>query len=821
LNSDNRPVPVSGASRNWLFAGTFMVALALLAFEVATVRTINFTVGPSHIYIAIALAMLGLSGAGSFLSLFDIRAMRFRRETVLFWLCVAIALLLVASHFFVAEVKDDLNSAIAAAGRDMGILGIVRVTLSQGLLSALSIGLSLSLPYFLFGALLTVLFVTTDDKVYGRLYASDLIGAATGCVVAILLMELTSYAFSVTAPAAVVLLGAAFYAWPASRRLGMAGLAGAALLAILPALDWYAHAVEPRADPNYLVRDYDYRETVVETGRDWNSYTRVGALEWRGENARPYAMMSLSNGDGMAWVLPYDPDRAAPMSHRATASAMLLEPPERALVMFAGVGADMMALHEYGAGHVTGVELNGTLVEGGRSLDVYRTAEFLDTDEVDLVIAEGRVFLERDDNLYDLVLMSWSGATASYYAGALGGTTQFLFTYEGLSAALGHVAPGGYAVLLQLNKINALATLERYVRENGHAPLSRSVVILFRPGNENVGWDRPWDDSPLLFKPSGWTDGDVERIVREGRRRGLEVAYAPGLPPHKDFTVYEQVVQAPDVDARIAALAAETDLRFGLVTDNRPFYLDLFPNRNYLDGEYWSRFFSGQIDRADHIAHTLRVLFVATVSLFAVAIILGPLAFARGPARNRRSLYHLIYFFCLGGGFMILEIAIMQRAGLLFGNPGLTIAIVLAGIILFTGLGSLASDGTTRVALSLRTVALLCVLYPLFLGFLLDSILDAMLAWPLLLKATALMLAIAPGGFVLGQLFPRGLAMAQRDDSALVPWAWAINGAMGTVTAGVAPLLAQAWGFDMLFFVAAALYAIILLLPPYNKARAS
>ena len=817
MNSDTLSAPTSGIGRGWLFAGTFLVALALLAFEVATVRTINFTVGPSHIYIAIALAMLGLSGAGSILSLFNIRAMNFRRDLVLFWLCVSIALLLVASHFIVAEVKDDLNAAIAEAGRNKGILGIVRVTLAQGLLSALSIGLSLSLPYFLFGALLTVLFVTTEDAVYGRLYASDLIGAAIGCAIAILLMEFTSYAFSVTAPAALVLLGAAFYAWPASRRLGLAGLAGAALLAILPALDWYAAAVEPRGDPNYLVRDYDYSDTVEETGRDWNSYTRVGALEWRGENTRPYAIMSLANGDGMAWVWSYDPDRAAPIPHRPTAPAMLLEPPERALVMFAGVGADMMALHEYGAGHVTGVELNETLVEGGRTLDGYGTADFLDNEKIDLVVAEGRVFLERDESLYDLVLLSWSGATASYYAGALGGTTQFLFTYEGLSAALGHVKPGGYAVLLQISKINALATLERYVRENSHAQLSRSVVILFRPGNANVGWDLPWDNSPLLFKPSGWTDSDVERIVREGRRRGLEVAYAPGLPPHKDFPVYERVVKAPDVEAEIAALAAESNLRFGLVTDNRPFYLDLFPNRNYVDGEFWHRLFSGQMKRPDHMAHALRVLFVATVSLFALAIILGPLAFARGPARNRRSFYHLVYFFCLGGGFMILEIAIMQRAGLLFGNPGLTIAIVLAGVILFAGIGSLASDGTIRVTLSLRTVALLCALYTLFLGFLIDPILDAMLAWPLLLKAAALLLVIAPGGFVLGQLFPRGLAMAQRDDSALVPWAWAINGAMGTVTAGVAPLLAQAWGFDMLFFVAAALYASILLLPPYAR----
>ena len=41
-----------------------------------------------------------------------------------------------------------------------------------------------------------------------------------------------------------------------------------------------------------------------------------------------------------------------------------------------------------------------------------------------------------------------------------------------------------------------------------------------------------------------------------------------------------------------------------------------------------------------------------------------------------------------------------------------------------------------------------------------------------------------------------------------------------TVTAGAAPILAQAWGFGVLFYGSAALYAAILLLPPYRRLRA-
>lgn len=80
---------------------------------------------------------------------------------------------------------------------------------------------------------------------------------------------------------------------------------------------------------------------------------------------------------------------------------------------------------------------------------------------------------------------------------------------------------------------------------------------------------------------------------------------------------------------------------------------------------------------------------------------------------------------------------------------------------------------------------------------------------------------IAPGGLLMGHLFPQGLVLVVSEDSKLVPWAWGINGAMSTIGAGVAPLAAQVWGSSALFLGVAALYGAILVLPTTRSVRAS
>lgn len=795
-----------------MYAGTFLVAFSLLSFEITTIRTINFTVGPSHIFTAIALAMLGLSSAGSILSLLDLRSPSKRRATVCFWSCVAIGLLLVLTHFFVARTKAGLDEALEASGRAGGLAGVVETLFTLSVPAALEIGLLLSLPYFLFGALLAYLFSNFEGPYYGRLYASDLIGAAFGCIGSILLMELAGYAVSVTAPAVFAVLAAVAYARRSRPRLAAGGLAMAGVLSVAPFLPGFASRVEPPADANYLVRDYAFRERVAEVWRAWNSFTRVGAVEWQ-DGSKSSAILSLANGDGMAWLLPFEGPNAAYEPHPPTRPALLPGTPETALVLFAGTGADLLTMKASGVRDVTGVELNGALVRGGHALEEYRLADFLGQEGVRLAVDEGRVFMERDDRKYDLILMSWSGTTAAYYAGSLGGTTQYVYTQEGISAMLDALSPAGYAVILQVNKVNMLASVRRYLDERGVRTPGRSVIVLFRPGDPERLWTRPFDNNPLLVKPAGWSDREIETIRSNARESGLELAYAPGMGAHPEFAVYQRIVGAEDVDRELARLRQETGLRFDVATDDRPFYLDLFLTSRYFDPDFWLGTAATEEGRAHEVYHLFRVMVVLCVSLAAVLLILGPLLLGRGPRATPTTLSYMAYFTCLGAGFMFIEIGLMQQGSLLFGNPGLSIGLVLASIILFTGMGSLLSRWTSRRGLGLRTTAAAVCVYCLLLYLVLPTVLASLLAVPLPIKAVALMALVAPGAMLMGQLFPRGLVSAQLEDPVLVPWAWGINGALSTIAAGVAPLFAQAAGLGALYVVAGGLYAVLILLP--------
>ncbi len=797
-----------------LMLAIFLLSFSLLSFEIITVRSINFVLGPSHIYVAIALAMLGLSAAGSLLSFIDLRRITGSGEVLFGGLCVVLAVMLVGCHMLVALEKDVVNASVAAAGRAGGLDAVVRTWVREGLTSSLKVGVFLGAPYFIFGVILSLLFATQDAKRYAALYGADLIGAALGSVGAVVVMEVFDFAASVTFPAVVAALAGVCFAGPLNKKTAVFGAFATALLLMAPWNSWYARHIEPEADAQYLVRDYNFSHAVKEVWRGWNSFTRVGAVEWEdsaGQGSglslrRGAASLALANGDGQAFLLPYVETRDKPWLHKPAIPAMLAGTPSDVLVIFAGAGADLMSLREHGAKRVVGVELNSKLVEAGHALQKYRLKDFLADPSVELIVEEGRAFLERNTRKFDTILLSWSGATAVYYAGALGGTTQYMFTYEGLQRVFDHLKPGGHAVVLQVNKLRVLGALRRYFAERGLSNPADSVIILYRDGHVRK-WNEPWDDNPLLFKPSGWSAQDVDRVIENANRHGLKVAYAPGKPINPEYEVYSRLLNAADAAAELDKIERETNQRFAVVTDNRPFYLDGFYPPNYVSATFWRNVFSGDVSPHDFL-HVVRVILFLLLSLVAVVIIIGPLFLAAEKVTTSRKSTFMMYFCCLGAGFMLLEIALIQKASLLIGEPGLTIAIVLGGVILLSGIGSLISDWSFAKGLSIRLTAILVVIYVVALIILFDAVMQMMMTWPLFAKSFVLLLAIAPSFLLMGHMFPQGLKEATKEDPLLVPWAWGINGATGTIAAGMAPLAAQAFGFQAVMLMAGCLYAV-------------
>jgi hypothetical protein len=169
-----------------------------------------------------------------------------------------------------------------------------------------------------------------------------------------------------------------------------------------------------------------------------------------------------------------------------------------------------------------------------------------------------------------------------------------------------------------------------------------------------------------------------------------------------------------------------------------------------------------------------------------------------------------IFFGALGIGFLLLEIAHIQRVTLYFGGPVFAVATALAAFLVFAGLGSGwagrfgSSSGGFELKLGgvLGSIVVLSSLYLAFVPWILRSTLAAGLGW----KVVISVLVVAPLAFAMGMPFPLALHRLGHHYAARIPWAWAINGWATVVSAALAPVVAIHLGLSALVVLAAACY---------------
>jgi hypothetical protein len=85
--------------------------------------------------------------------------------------------------------------------------------------------------------------------------------------------------------------------------------------------------------------------------------------------------------------------------------------------------------------------------------------------------------------------------------------------------------------------------------------------------------------------------------------------------------------------------------------------------------------------------HGARPLVLAML-IAAVLIVLPLVRFARAGVRAPHCGRFLLYFAGLGMGFIMIEMALLQRFTLFLGQPVYTFAVVLAGLLVCTGVGA-------------------------------------------------------------------------------------------------------------------------------------
>jgi predicted membrane-bound spermidine synthase len=200
----------------------------------------------------------------------------------------------------------------------------------------------------------------------------------------------------------------------------------------------------------------------------------------------------------------------------------------------------------------------------------------------------------------------------------------------------------------------------------------------------------------------------------------------------------------------------------------------------------------------------LGILFLVVTSLV-VVFILGPLWIfskegisARSHAQTPETISFLVYFSCLGLGFILVEIPLIQRFILFLGHPIYALSVILFSLLLFSGVGSylttfIPSAQTKKYLLKILPIlGLLLVFYIFYLPHLINALLAIKTGYKILLTV----LLLLPLGLLMGMPLPLGIKLVDTYASTLIPWVWGVNGATSVLASVLAMVLAITLGFS-------------------------
>jgi hypothetical protein len=798
--------------KNWrLHLSVLLISLGTLVFELSLMRVFSVTIWNYYAFFVVSLALLGGSTSAA---LIFIRRGWFaeRIERLLPW-------------------TAGLFAALCALAPALYLNLDLHVTFTAlGLLKLLALVLIFFLPFLLGGFTIAAIYSFHSERI-GSLYWADLLGGGLGCLLVIPLLNLVPapnlLAWIGLLPATASLL-LAKRPGVDSGRGGRVGLFALGLVLVLALSQFYAPEVYDIHYPKFYRVD---RGEPIQT--TWSHFSRLTVYEsvfWVPEPDKPFGWgMSDTLGDetiDQYWIdqddsagtpitrFEGDPAELDFLPYDVTNLAYSLGDYDSALIVGGGGGRDILAAKHFGVDEVTAVEINPQMIELVEDTFADFAGRPYSLPGVTGVVSEARSYLTRDEERYDLLMISMIDSWAATMAGAFALSENNLYTVEAVDLYLDHLTEDG--VLTMSRWYNSTLKYETY----------RLVNLLYE-GLERQGYDNPAEHiavvnggsiATVLVGRQPFEAVELDRLTQYAETMDFTPLWLPGR-----FAADPELNQILSTERE--AFLAEQNLDLSAPTDNRPFF---FMFTDSVLGEV-----SEEAQEASFMPYSqvlLRWLFYILLALALVLIIL-PLALKKKEPGEDFTLGRVLfkqtrqwlYFAAIGLGFMLIELSLIQRYVLFLGHPSYATTVVIFALLLFAGLGSAS---TTRLAkrwtirrvqlIALGCVILLGVFQALVVPSLLENALGAALGWRIALS----ILLLAPLGYVMGMSLPLGIKRLNAIDAAgMVPYVWGINGVFSVFASVVSIVIALSWGYTIGLFWALGAYLIALLCAAGNWRR--
>jgi spermidine synthase len=521
----------------------------------------------------------------------------------------------------------------------------------------------------------------------------------------------------------------------------------------------------------------------------------------------------FTDGDALSVITRYDGDPRAVRYLDYTTAALpyhLLERPE-VLVLGAGGGEQVLLALYHGAARIDAVELNPQFLDLAATTYADFAGRIYNRPDVTTHLAEGRAFVAGTDRRFDLIQVPLLDSFGAAAAGVHSLHESYTYTVEALRAYLRVLKPGGLLAVTRWLKLPPRDSLKLF---------ATAVLALEREGARDpaasLALIRSWRTTTLLVKNGAFTPAEIEALRAFAAERSFDLAYYPGIAAD-EVNRYNLLDQPYFYEGALALLGpARSDYleryKFAIApaTDDRPYFFDFFKWRAL--PELLALRTQGGAAMLDWGYLILFGTLVQAAALSLVLILL-PLWVRRrrfgGEAPRVRIAF---YFLALGLAFLFIEIAFIQRFILFLGHPLYAIAVVIAGFLVFAGLGSASAPALARsrprgrrygaLELGVGALAAIAVLYVVAL----PPLFGALMPLPDPVKIALSLALSAPLAFFMGMPFPLGLAHVAARSEDLIPWAWGINGCASVLSAILATILASHIGFTAVVALAVALY---------------
>jgi spermidine synthase len=777
-----------------LAAGVLLLTLGSLLTELSLTRVFSVLMWYHLAFLAISLAMVGLSAGAVSVYVFP-RLSGGGRERVggrlattaaLAGLCTAAALLLMLR----VRLTEQVNAAT-----------LVRVVLVcvLGALPFLFIGFTTSLAIREAGAKVSLV------------YGADLVGAALGCLLFVPAVDRLGAPLTILAGGVGCAVAALLFAPPVGRMR----LACAATVALLAAggaaLDRFG----------FLEIDYAKGHERHDLAVRWNAFSRVAVWERPTERSftagisdtytKPIEVERLvididAGANTPILAAPRDPSDLEFLSHDLTGLPFTVVRPRRTLVIGPGGGRDVVLALREGSQQVTAVEINPDIVDLVRNEYGEYSGRIYDRPGVEVVVRDGRSFIQSDARQYDLIMLSLVDTFAASAAGAMSLTENMLYTREAFDAYLARLTPGGAMAFTrwvwnpERETLRIVALARASLERAGVTDPGRHILVA---SQNNLGC--------TVISRAPLTDGQIARARAKVEAMGFKLLYAPGATPD-DLPATGPIAElATTRDPAGFYATYPFDVR--PPTDNRPFFFFTLRPRDVLS----------VLSMSEGRAQNIGVLIVATVAVavaaMALAFVVGPLLLRGGLSAVRGRLpfgAFVLYFLALGAGFMLVEIPMMQGFTLFLGQPSASLSVVLFSLLLGGGLGSFWTrtwperPRVLRIRLALAGLGMLALLGVILWAS--HGFLPARAGWGMPTKVLLTVALVTPLGVCMGTFFPTGLRVVAARDERLVPWAVGLNAVASVLGSVLALMIAITAGLWQAAAAGVVVYAVVLLL---------